>query len=113
MTTRKRRRRAAEGLTAYKLAELVTGVMKYPAKGYDGYGDPGISTDASDFISEKMRADWKQYRAEIMQWWASGEWTGGLAFRLTPESAPIRIPPWIFIRGDGSKPWAARNLEKR
>ena len=27
------------GLTAYKLVELLTGEIRYPMRGYDGYGD--------------------------------------------------------------------------
>ncbi len=47
-------------LTSYQLLELLTGVCDYPAARsyYTGYGD-FINIDASPFIRDQMRADWK------------------------------------------------------
>jgi hypothetical protein len=50
--------------SAYCLAELLTGEVKYPGLRYDGYGD-GVGTDLRAFVSARMRADWAAHREEL------------------------------------------------
>lgn len=106
MTVRHKRRRAKRGgLTQYKLAELLTGEPWYPAMRYSGYGDG--TADIEQFVGEEMVADWKAYRDEILKFWISGRFTGGLSFQLTERSEPFKVSPWIFLRGfAGTRPWA-------
>jgi hypothetical protein len=102
MNTILRRKRVARGIGPYRRHELLTGVCKYAVQGYDGYGD-GTSTNVTDYISDEMKADWKTYRAKLMRFWASGEYT-------TADNFPDSLP-WLFVRGrEGRLPWAARNL---
>ena len=68
------------GLTAYKVAELLTGrVPLYPARGYDGYGDahngPARDDLVSNYVTDSMRQDWEENRAELLAFWRSGKYT--------------------------------------
>jgi hypothetical protein len=103
MTTIRRRQRVSyRELGPYKRHELLTGQIKYPAKGYSGYGD-GKGTNLYDFISDEMRADWAEHRDDLLQFWAGGEYT-------TTEFYPDSLP-WLFARGSpNSLPWAERQF---
>jgi hypothetical protein len=82
-------------LSAYRRYELLTGEIVYPALGYDGYGD-GAGTDLSAFISDEMRADWKENRTALLKFWRSGEYTND--------------KPWLFACSNGELPWAERRI---
>jgi hypothetical protein len=47
------------GLTAYKVHELLMGEIKYPVRGYDGYGDMVADQCAdsltANYITDEMR----------------------------------------------------------
>jgi hypothetical protein len=58
--------------SAYCLAELLTGEVKYPGLRYDGYGD-GVGTDLRAFVSARIRADWAAHREELLAFWINGE----------------------------------------
>jgi len=52
------------------------------------------------FITDEMRADWKNNRDELIESWQSGEYTH-------PDNFPDSLP-WLFVRGyAGTLPWAA------
>jgi hypothetical protein len=105
MSTIMRRKHSARTLGPYRRHELLTGRIKYPVQGYDGYGN-GSSAEVSDFISEEMRRDWAENREELMAFWRSGEYT-------TPETFEDSLP-WLFVRGrPGTLPWAAVHLDRR
>jgi hypothetical protein len=100
MATIKRRRRGSHAeLTAYKRYELLTGEIKYPALGYDGYGDMH-DNDLHGFIRDEMRTDWEAHREELIAFWQSGEYTKDLL--------------WLFAcGGPGQLPWAAKIFDKQ
>ena len=51
-----------------------------------------------------MRADWEANRAELMAFWASGEYTTEY-----PDAKP-----WLFDRGTpGTLPWAAAVFDEK
>jgi hypothetical protein len=91
-------------LSVYRRFELLTGDIKYPAQGYDGYGD-GKSTDANDYISDEMQADWKNNRADLLQFW-----NDGCSIATEDELWPGTRKPWMFIGKppDNTPPWAAQ-----
>jgi hypothetical protein len=99
-----RRKRASRlSIGPYRRHELLTGRIRYAVSGYTGYGD-GSSTAVADFVSDEMRNDWANHRAELLAFWRSGEYT-------TPDVFPDALP-WLFVRGrPGSLPWAARFLD--
>jgi hypothetical protein len=87
--------------SAYCLAELLTGEVKYPGLRYDGYGD-GVGTDLRAFVSARMRADWAAHREELLAFWISGE----VSYDL------VNSKPWLQYRGaPGTRPWAWWHLE--
>jgi hypothetical protein len=103
------------GLTAYKVAELLTGRIKYPLKGYDGYGDmlgdQGKDSLAEGYISDVMRLDWEAHRDALMAFWRSGKYT--TTENLAEFGLSVRMPPWLFVRGKSSTlPWAAKQFER-
>jgi hypothetical protein len=104
MTTIRRRQRVSyRELGPYKRHELLTGQIKYAAKGYNGYGD-GKSTKLHDFISDQMRSDWENNREELLKFWASGQYTTASVF---PDSNP-----WLFVCGSpNTLPWAVRQFD--
>src|SRR5262245_17557633 len=65
------------GLTAYKVHELLMGVIRYPSLGYDGYGNPLLDQHADslneNYISDAMREDWEENRDALMAFWRSGD----------------------------------------
>ena len=72
--------------SAYCAAELLTGEISYPVRGYTGYGD-GTGEDLRAFIDDVMRADWAVHRDALK--------------------------PWLFYRGaPGTRPWAWWWLEE-
>ena len=85
----------------YKRYELLTGEIRYPAQNYSGYGD-GRGTDLTAFISDEMRNDWANNRAELIAFWKSGQ-------------SPVIFPdclPWLYGCGSaGTLPWAAGHLD--
>jgi hypothetical protein len=102
MSTIMRRRRESRTLNPWKRHELLTGEVKL-APSYDGYTD-GHSTDLEAFISDDMRRDWADNRAELMVFWRSGQYT-------TPNVFPNSLP-WLFARGRPDRlPWACEHLD--
>jgi hypothetical protein len=94
-----RERQNVSSLTAYQIAELMTGKIIYPVRNYSGYGD-GYGEDLHRFISDVMRADWAVHGDELLGVWISGsdEWPNEL--------------PWLFFHGaPGTRPWAFWALE--
>jgi len=65
------------GLTAYKMHELLMGRIKYPLRGYDGYGDmlldQGRDSFTENYITDAMRQDWEANRDALMAFWRSGK----------------------------------------
>jgi hypothetical protein len=65
------------GLTAYKVQELRMGRIKYPLRGYDGYGDmlldQGRDSFTENYITDAMRQDWEANRDALMAFWRSGK----------------------------------------
>jgi hypothetical protein len=106
VTTIIRRKRTSRlQIGPYKRHELLTGEIRYPVRGYTGYGD-GVGTDLTAFISAEMRADWEANRDELTAFWKSGKHT-------TPDVFSDSLP-WLFVRGRADElPWAAVQLEKR
>jgi len=98
-TIRRRIRASYRELSDYKRHELLTGVIRYAAVGYDGYGD-GSGTDLRDFISDEMRDDWNANRGALLQHWASGK--------------PAARKPWLFVCGSADRsPWAEQQFGKK
>ena len=90
-------------LGPYRRHELLTGEIIYPEYDYSGYGD-GRNTNLMDFISDEMRVDWREHRAQLIKLWKSGEYTTAEIF---PDSKP-----WLFVCGDpGTLPWAAGQFD--
>lgn len=108
MSTIVRRKRisARNKIGPYKRAELLTGEIFYPVEGYSGYGD-GRGTILEAFIGNQMKADWVANRDELLEFWRSGkyttEWTAFADDNL----------PWIFFRGSGARPWAAKVFDRQ
>jgi hypothetical protein len=100
MSTVLRRKRASHReLGPYRRYELLTGEIKYPAIGYTGYGD-GQGDDLAAFISDDMRADWFEHRAELLEFWAAHG-----AIRFDDEN------PWLDPCGHFEElPWAAEQF---
>jgi hypothetical protein len=97
-----RRKRPRRTLTAYRRHELLTGKVRYPNFGYDGYGD-GEGTTLADFIDAEMISDWKSNRKELMAFWLSG--------KAICDEYP-GTPPWLFVMGErDTLPWAAVHLD--
>jgi hypothetical protein len=102
------------GLTAYKLVELLTGKIRYPMSGYDGYGtgsEGGGHHDlAENYISDVMRQDWEANREALMAFWRSGEYT--MTDTLAEFGLNVRMHPWLFVRGSRrTLPWAAKQFD--
>ncbi len=100
------------GLTAYKLAELLTGEIMYPMRGYDGYGDGPAGGDdlAENYISDVMRQDWEANREALLAFWRSGEYT--MTDTLAEFGLNISMPPWLFVCGSRrTLPWAAKQFD--
>ena len=101
------------GLTAYKLVELLTGKIRYPMRGYDGYGDgtEGGGNDlAENYITDEMRQDWEANREALMAFWRSGEYT--MTNTLAEFGLSVSMPPWLFVRGSRrTLPWAAKQFD--
>jgi hypothetical protein len=88
--------------SAYCAAELLTGEISYPVRGYDGYGD-GTGEDLRAFIDDVMRADWTAHRDALLAFWISGKYSSELP----------NTKPWLFYRGaPGTRPWAWWWLEE-
>jgi hypothetical protein len=98
----RREHRWAPGLSQWQIFELLTGKIRYPIRGYTGYGD-GEGHDLRTFISDAMVHDWQQHRDGLLRFWISGRWSSDLA--------PL-WSPWLFFRGaPGTRPWAFWELE--
>jgi hypothetical protein len=88
--------------SAYCAAELLTGKIFYPVRGYDGYGD-GTGEDLRAFIDDVMRADWAAHRDALLAFWIGGQYSSELP----------NTKPWLFFRGaPGTRPWAWWILEE-
>ena len=102
------------GLTAYKVAELLNGEIRYPATGYDGYGDPLADQHAAslteNYISDAMRQDWEANRDALMAFWRSGD----NAVDLSEYGFGFRYMwPWLWVCGDKrTLPWAAKAFDR-
>jgi hypothetical protein len=96
-----RERQAVEFPSAYQAAELLTGQVFYPVRGYDGYGD-GYGSDLHNFVSDRMRSDWMTHRDELLAFWISEE----------DSSELPNARPWLdFYGAPGPRPWAWWVLE--
>jgi hypothetical protein len=88
------------GFTAYKVVELLTGRITYPAMYYDGYGDgagpDGYNDFAEKYIDEEMRQDWAENREALTAFWRSGKYT--TTEELAEFGLDIRMPPWLFVQ---------------
>ena len=77
-------------------------MIKYPMRGYTGYGD-GSSTDVADYISDEMRLDWQNLRAELMAFWQPG--------KAISEAYPHDCLPWLANSDGPELPCAALHLD--
>ena len=105
----------SRGLTAYKVHELLTGKMKYPLRGYTGYGDmladQGRDGLAENWISDEMRRDWKENREALLAFWRSGKYT--MADDLAEFGLNVHCLPWLFVCGSrNALPWAAQEFDR-
>ena len=102
------------GLTAYKVAELLTGRIMYPVRYYDGYGDrlkKGGDDVAENYITDVMRQDWEANREALLAFWRSGKYT--MTDTLAEFGLNVRMLPWLFARGSPRKlPWAAKQFKR-
>jgi hypothetical protein len=101
------------GLTAYKVAELLMGVIEYPVRGYDGYGDM-VADQARDsltenWISDEMRQDWEDNRDALMAFWRSGK--AATTERLAEVGLNVRMLPWLLVSRN-TLPWAAKVFDR-
>jgi len=105
MTTIRRKRRTARGLTVDKAAELLSGEIFYAVIGYSGYGD-GESRRVTDYISEEMRNDWLNNRTMLLEFWRSG--------RMLSEIFTDYCPPWLAADhgSPDTLPWASRVFDR-
>jgi hypothetical protein len=57
--------------------ELLTGTIKYPLRGYTGYGDmladQGRDSLTENYITDAMREDWQANRDALTALWRSGK----------------------------------------
>src|SRR5262245_59677873 len=89
------------GLTAYKVHELLMGVIKYPVavKYYDGYGnlpaDQCRDSLTENYISDEMRQDWLEHRDALMAFWRSGKSAHHDDF--AEFGLNVRMPPWLLV----------------
>jgi hypothetical protein len=103
------------GLNAYKVHELLMGVIKYPLKPYyTGYGnwdaDHGRDNLTENYITDAMREDWEEHREALLAFWRSGEYT--TTDSLAVFGLNVRMPPWLFVRGSSrTLPWAAQQFK--
>jgi hypothetical protein len=102
------------GLTAYKVHELLTGEIKYPMRGYDGYGDQladqGRDNLTANYISGAMRQDWEANRDALMAFWRSGKLA--MTETLAEFGIKVRMLPWLWARGSRKTlPWAAKEFD--
>jgi hypothetical protein len=102
------------GLTAYKVVELLMGKIRYPLRGYDGYGDmlldQGKDSFTENYISGAMRQDWEANREALLAFWRSG--TLATTNTLAEFGLNVRMLPWLFARGSPrTLPWAAKQFE--
>jgi hypothetical protein len=102
------------GLTAYKVHELLAGKIKYPLRGYDGYGDAlrdqGRDSFTENYISDSMRQDWEANREALLAFWRSGEYT--MTDTLAEFDLNVCMHPWLFVRGSRrTLPWAAKQFD--
>src|SRR5262245_54791175 len=98
------------GLTAYRMAELLNGVIRYPLRYYDGYGDmladQGHDSLTANYISDAMREDWEENRDALMAFWRSGG-------RASEDFGLPAMPLWLRVGGSrGTLPWAAREFDR-
>jgi hypothetical protein len=102
------------GLTAYKVHELLMGVIKYPLKPYyTGYGDwdadQGRDSLTENYITDAMREDWEEHREPLMAFWRSGK----LANDLAEFGINVRMKPWLRVYGSPrTLPWAAKQFDR-
>jgi hypothetical protein len=101
------------GLTAYKLVELLVGRIRYPLRGYDGYGDmlldQGRDSLTENYVSDAMREDWEANREALLAFWRSGKYA--TTDTLAEYGLNVRMLPWLFARGSRrTLPWAASAL---
>lgn len=128
----RQKRTRTRGMTGYKVKELLTGLIEYPAMHYTGYGDPAAEqreieytepparpyyhrsgfrhvvtrySRVGPFIGDGMEADWNAHREALLRFWISGEYS--TSERLRAAGVDVRMPPWLFFRGcAGTRPWA-------
>jgi hypothetical protein len=100
------------GLTAYKVHELLMGVIKYPVavKYYDGYGDL-LADQCRDSLTENYITDeMRQDRDALMAFWRTGKCCHH--DDLVEYGLNVRMLPWLPVVGSrGTLPWPARQFE--
>ncbi len=97
-TITRRKRGSRNAIGPYKRHELLTGEIRYPVLGYDGYGDM-MDTDLTAFIGDEMRADWEANRDELIEFWKTGRHA---------VSYFSDVKPWLLAYGSADTlPWAA------
>ena len=101
------------GLTAYKIHELLMGVIQYPNVGYTGYGnvlaDQYHDSLTANYISDEMRQDWEENRDALMAFWRSGK----IAVDLREYGFNFYMKPWLWVVGSrNTLPWAAKVFDR-
>jgi len=82
--------------------ELLNGKISYSFTDYAGYGD-GVGTDAGDFVSDEMRADWLANRELLIKVWKSG--------KLFPHDVWPGWRIWLSVDHNGEPlPWCERQF---
>jgi hypothetical protein len=104
---RRRTRRKPQGLSYYKLHELLHGPVEpefcHPSI-YDGYGegDPDL---------EAMKIDWEFFGERLTKWWKANCPHSEFEQYGLPL---VQCKPWIVIGGCSDKlPWAAKKFRKK
>ncbi len=90
-------------LSIYKRLELLTGKVEPLCNAYDGYATTGSRTNLVDYISDDMRLDWRNHRAELMAFWQSD--------MSDAEAWPEICLPWLCFGPRDRPPWAAQHLD--
>jgi hypothetical protein len=95
------------------VAELLNGVIEYPVRGYDGYGDmvadQATGSLTENWISDEMRQDWEANREALMALWRSGK---SPVLDLSEFGLNVRWLPWLCVCGSrNTLPWAAKEFD--
>ena len=101
-TLLRRRPESWMSLPVYRRFELLTGRIMPVVTGYNSYAT-GSSRNLLDYVSDQMRAGWRNHRATLM-----AIWTG----ELDEEEAFHNTLPWLYLGPRSRPPWAGTHLDE-